>query len=99
MSGALALAPGRREISSSSNKGGKEGRRQPQQRQLPGVAVLLCFLFFCFNPLFIWAPLSGIKGSKETCSKNTRDDKMQTNEHKYKTGTKKYSENFSWRIN
>lgn len=34
----------------------KEGRRQPQQRQLAGNAALPVCLFVCFNSLFIWAP-------------------------------------------
>lgn len=57
----------------------KEGRRQPQQRQLAGNAALPVCLFVLIHYLY-GPPLSGIKGSKETCSKDTRD--VQTSEHK-----------------
>ena len=41
------------------------------------------FLCFCIcNSVFMWAPLSVIKGSRETCRKNSKDDKMGSCERK-----------------
>lgn len=61
----------------------KKEKRQPQQELLSGMSccLFLCFAFV-FNSVFTWAPLCVIKAFKETCYKNSRDKKMQTNERK-----------------
>ena len=61
----------------------KKEKRQHQQRELSGMSCCLLFvLAFVFNSVFTLAPLSVIKAFKETCYKNSRDNKMQTNEQK-----------------
>ena len=77
-SGALASAPGRCEISRGSSK---EGKEVTSAETAFWYQLLFVFAFALYS-VFTWTQLSVIRAFKETCSKNSRDSKMQTNEHK-----------------
>lgn len=75
--GLRLLAWGWGEISRGS---GRDGKRATWQAPLSGLSCwFIFFLWFCFcNSVFTWAPLSVIKGSKETCCNNSKDNQMES---------------------